>query len=103
MGVRGHDSLGFSGWLVGCCVYVAGPGWGCWLCVSVCIHIPRWDVCGIWVRALGCVGNATKVYVITLQYVMCAAWEMCGMVSCDVSVTCAMCEFVCTILSVINN
>lgn len=42
-------------------------------------------------------GGVTKVYMIPPQ---CTVWEVCGMVSCDVSVNyCAVCESVCIILS----
>lgn len=29
-------------------------------CVSVCIHIMKWDVCSAWVKALGCVWRCDK-------------------------------------------
>lgn len=67
----------------GCCVYVTGLGCGCWLCICVCIHIPRWDVHGVWVWALGVCLELQQVYEIALQYLMCVVCEVCEMVLCD--------------------
>lgn len=99
----GHDASGSIGWLMGCCVYVAGLGCGCQLCV--CVHTHTEMGC-VWHMGWG-IGMCSEMqYRCMCSTVTCntcgigGAWD--GV--CDISVNyCATFEFVCTILSVINN
>lgn len=73
VGVRGCDSLSFSGWLMGCCV---------------CVHVHTHTEMGcVWQVGRGtglCLQVQQRcVYVIALYYVMCVVWEVCGMVPYD--------------------